>query len=49
MIDSSDPNAPKIADLPAYLDSTKKYAEKRYDMINQDFFYQAKTPGAEQA
>lgn len=43
-MDFEDPNKPQIKDLPVYLESTKKKTEKRTELENQDFFYQAKTP-----
>ena len=44
-MDYNDPDGPHITDLPVYLESTKKKGEKRSELNNQDFFYQAKTPG----
>ena len=45
VMDYTDPDGPHITDLPVYLESTKKKGEKRTELNNQDFFYQAKTPG----
>ena len=39
-MDLSDPHAPKISKLDAYLESTKHRAIHRREILNTDFFHQ---------
>jgi len=42
VMDLSDPRAPRIKNLPAYLESTKKRAIHRREILNTDFFHSTK-------
>jgi len=44
VMDRTDPKAPRIKDLPAYLEQTKQHANHRREILNTDFFHQMKTP-----